>query len=264
MSLLVVGGAGCLGRSVLRSFRASRPGFNALSVDLVPSEDASESVVLDPPQVSGVTAEVAEEAAAQVRAALRNKAGGDQVLSTIDTIVCTAGSWAGGYVGTPEGLRSVDSMIAANLQSAITTAYLATQFLTPGGLVVFSGAEAALGPTPFMAGYGMAKAATHHLASSLASSVGDSDGGLPEGARVTTILPGVIDTPGNREAMPSAVFDEWANPEDIAAIMLSWSEENFRLGNPDAVEKRAAWNGSFHKLVTCDGTTTAKLHFKGE
>ena len=93
MSLLVVGGAGCLGRSVLRSFRASRPGFNALSVDLVPSEDASESVVLDPPQVSGVTAEVAEEAAAQVRAALRNKAGGDQVLSTIDTIVCTAGSW---------------------------------------------------------------------------------------------------------------------------------------------------------------------------
>jgi len=55
-------------------------------------------------------------------------------------------------------------MWEANVKSAVTTAHLATRFLGPGGLVVFSGAGAALGPTSGMAGYGMAKAATHQLA----------------------------------------------------------------------------------------------------
>jgi dihydropteridine reductase len=56
------------------------------------------------------------------------------------------------------------SMWQANVKSAVTTAHLATRFLRPGGLVVFSGAGAAMGPTPGMAGYGIAKAATHQLA----------------------------------------------------------------------------------------------------
>lgn len=262
MSCLVVGGAGCLGRSVLRAFRSSKQATTSISVDLVPSDAAASNVVLDPPRVGGLTAEAAEAAAAQVRAVLQDHAGGDQVVPTIQNIVCTAGSWAGGSIGTAEGLRSVDAMLAANLQSATTAAFLATQFLSPGGLLVFCGADAALGPTPGMAGYGMAKAATHHLATSLASSVGEEDGALPDGARVTTILPGVIDTPGNREAMPSASFEEWAKPDDIAAILLAWSKETVGTGDSAAAETRAAWNGSFHKLITTNGTTTAKIYFK--
>jgi len=39
-------------------------------------------------------------------------------------------------------------------------------------------------------GYGIAKAGTHHLASSLAAGVG-AEGGLPKGAVVATILPAV-------------------------------------------------------------------------
>jgi len=34
----------------------------------------------------------------------------------------------------------------------VTTAHLAVRFLKPGGLVVFTGASAALGPTPGMVG----------------------------------------------------------------------------------------------------------------
>lgn len=56
------------------------------------------------------------------------------------------------------------SFAQANVKSAAATAHLASQFLEPGGLLVFSGAGAARGPTPGMAGYGMAKAATHQLA----------------------------------------------------------------------------------------------------
>ena len=56
------------------------------------------------------------------------------------------------------------------MKSAVTTAHLASQFLEPGGLLVFTGASAALGPTSGMAGYGMAKAATHQLARSSTTS----------------------------------------------------------------------------------------------
>jgi dihydropteridine reductase len=53
------------------------------------------------------------------------------------------------------------------------------------GLLVLSGAKAALKATPGMVGYGMAKAAVHHLTKSLAQPTS----GLPTHAKVTAILP---------------------------------------------------------------------------
>ena len=52
-----------------------------------------------------------------------------------------------------------------------------------------------------------------------------------------TILPQVIDTPGNREAMPDADKSEWAPPDKIAAMVKQWAEG----------ENRPA-NGSFAKV----------------
>jgi NAD(P)-dependent dehydrogenase (short-subunit alcohol dehydrogenase family) len=54
-----------------------------------------------------------------------------------------------------------------------------------GGLLTLTGALAALNATPGMIGYGIAKAAVHHLVQDLA----ESSGGLPEGCKVTAILP---------------------------------------------------------------------------
>lgn len=51
-----------------------------------------------------------------------------------------------------------------------------------------TGALAAQNATPGMIGYGIAKAAVHHLVQDLA----EPNGGLPEGCKVTAILPYVF------------------------------------------------------------------------
>jgi NAD(P)-dependent dehydrogenase (short-subunit alcohol dehydrogenase family) len=40
------------------------------------------------------------------------------------------------------------------------------------------------------------------------------------GVRVNTILPSIIDTDANRQAMPKADFAKWPKLEDIARVIL--------------------------------------------
>ena len=49
-------------------------------------------------------------------------------------------------------------------------------------------------------------------------------GELAEDSDVCTILPGVIDTPANRSAMPDADMSEWAPPEKIAQMVRQWAD----------------------------------------
>lgn len=106
----------------------------------------------------------------------------------VSAMVHCAGSWMGG--GVDGLLASADPMLNINLKSAITTAHLAGKFLDSNGsgLVVLTGAAAAANqqPTPSMLAYGMSKAATHQLATSLAH----KDAGL-KNSTVVCILPSV-------------------------------------------------------------------------
>ena len=94
--------------------------------------------------------------------------------------------------------------------------------MAPGGLLVLTGSAAALSPTPGMLGYGLAKAATHHLAISLAA----QGSGLPPGAKVVAVLPTVIDTPSNRQFMagPGVDTGSWTPPAHISQACRRWAE----------------------------------------
>ena len=122
-------------------------------------------------------------------------------------------------------------------------AKLATKFLKPGGLLQITGAAGAINGTPSMMGYGMAKAAVHHLVKSLAF---DSKAtGLPDGANVLAILPVTLDTPMNRKWMPKADFSKWTPLSFVASTLYSWIYEN---------DKRPE-TGSLIKLNTKNGET---------
>lgn len=54
--------------------------------------------------------------------------------------------------------------------------------------------------TPSVLGYGMAKAAVHHLTKSLAA----ENSGMPEESTTLAVLPAMLDTPQNRKWMPKA------------------------------------------------------------
>ena len=126
-----------------------------------------------------------------------------------------------------------------NFQTALLTGHLSTKFLAPKGLLMFTGAASVFeGPVNYAYGYAMSKAATHHLALQMAERTE-----IPDSSTVITILPQIIDTPANREAMPDADKSEWQPPEKIADLIEGWARGSNR---PE--------NGSFAKLIYKNGS----------
>ncbi|KAL3673539.1 hypothetical protein V7S43_001246 [Phytophthora oleae] len=198
--LLVVGGAGALGRGVVSHF--ARASWGVTSVGFSANEDAHDNVLL--PKSNSL------KQAEQTLKEISSRHG------KMNTVVCTAGGWAGGSIRDADSLVNLGTMHAQNLESAFLATYLASHLLVPGGLLVLTGATAALQATPGMVSYGASKAATHHLIASAATE-------LPEDATVLGVLPTAIDTPMNRKFMADADFSTWTKAEDIAEKILEWS-----------------------------------------
>ena len=99
--------------------------------------------------------------------------------------------------------------------------YLMTQAALPhmieagGGSIVCVGTRAALQPFSGAAGYISSKAAVIAFAQAVAVEYRN------DGVRVQRVLPSVIDTPGNRAAMPNADHDLWVKPAEIAGVIAS-------------------------------------------
>jgi NAD(P)-dependent dehydrogenase (short-subunit alcohol dehydrogenase family) len=82
------------------------------------------------------------------------------------------------------------------------------------GAVVNVSAKAALDHGAGASAYAVAKAASLATMDSLAVETRGT------GVRVNSVLPSVIDTKANRDAMREANFDLWPKPEDIANVIL--------------------------------------------
>jgi NAD(P)-dependent dehydrogenase (short-subunit alcohol dehydrogenase family) len=97
--------------------------------------------------------------------------------------------------------------------------YLMTQGVLPhmlsagGGSIVCVGTRAALQPFSGAAGYIASKAAVIAFANAVAVEY------KQDRVRCNTILPSVIDTPANREAMPNADHEKWVKPAEIAGVI---------------------------------------------
>ncbi|OBZ84218.1 Dihydropteridine reductase [Choanephora cucurbitarum] len=225
--LLVYGGAGALGRSLVQHFKSK--GYAVINVDLIENEEADFNTA---PNTSVSLAEQGQQLSESV----------GQWLGTdkLSAILCVAGGWAGGHAGSQDFLKNADMMIHQSVHSSLIAAHLASKYLDQNGLLTLTGALAALEATPGMIGYGIAKASVHHLVKDLAV-----QGGLPEGAKVTAILPVTIDTPMNRKFMSSADFSTWTSPKDIASQL-----EGYLTGSTPLT------NGSLISVVTKDNITT--------
>jgi NAD(P)-dependent dehydrogenase (short-subunit alcohol dehydrogenase family) len=81
-----------------------------------------------------------------------------------------------------------------------------------GSLVVVSSPAALLGEAG-MAAYAAAKAGTLRLVESLAREV------APFGGRANAVLPGTMDTPANRRAMPGADPAKWVSTRAVAEVI---------------------------------------------
>ena len=138
-----------------------------------------------------------------------------QNLGRIDGAVNTVGGFAMAPLGE-SGPELWDAMFSMNLKSALNLyrAVLPVMAAAGSGSLVAIGAAAALRSPPAMSAYAASKSAVLRLTESLADEV------KGEGIRVNAVLPGTIDTPQNRAAMPDVDPSLWVRPTEVAEAIL--------------------------------------------
>ncbi|NGM13636.1 SDR family NAD(P)-dependent oxidoreductase [Verrucosispora sp. CWR15] len=205
-SVLVTGATGGLGRAVSAAFSAA--GWRVVAPqrrrpDPVdgPEGDAPVRIVADltDPQDA---ARVAEVAAGDPEAPLR-------------AVVNLVGGYASGGLLHETPIEDFERMLTINLRPThlVTRAALPHLVAAGGGAVVCVAARAALAPFPGVAGYVTAKAAVLGFAAAVATEY------KAAGVRCNSVLPSVIDTPTNRDAMPDADHTRWVDPAEIASVI---------------------------------------------
>ncbi len=143
----------------------------------------------------------------------------DQTLSRfkkLDVLVHTVGGFAGGQSIVDTDDTTFQQMIEMNLTAVFHILRAAIPALRKNGdgRLIAIGSRAAVDPGPRVAAYSASKAAMVSLIKTAA--LENKDAGL----RANVILPGTIDTPANRAAMPNAETSKWVQPSSIASLIV--------------------------------------------
>ena len=137
----------------------------------------------------------------------------------IDALVHTVGGFRAGTPLHETPLATLDFMLNLNTKTVFITnqAVIPHMIRQMSGKIINLAARPGLQGRANMAAYSASKAAVIRLTESASA---ESKG---YGINVNCILPGTIDTPQNREAMPGADFSHWVQPESPwPASFCSW------------------------------------------
>jgi len=199
--VLVAGGSGALGQTVVPAFAAA--GAQVITVDRNASTGQATGL-------SVMTADVTDEADVQrlVGEVLR-KAG------RIDALINLVGGFAMGRVQETDAAL-LQRMLTMNLTAAfvLSKSVLPSMLEKRSGRIVHVAARAAVEPFPGAAAYIASKAGLVGLIRALAVEVAGS------GVTANGILPSTIDTPANRKSMPDADPSKWVKRESIAQLLI--------------------------------------------
>jgi NAD(P)-dependent dehydrogenase (short-subunit alcohol dehydrogenase family) len=208
-TIIVTGAGGNLGAATLLAL--SRAGAHVVAAER--REDAvrqSLAATGDPARHLGVAdIDLTDEAACTTLVARALERFG-----RIDGLATTVGGFAAGATAdTDAGL-----LLHMMQLNAVTTLNILRAVLPPlraagGGSVVAVGAASAQRPVAGIAAYAASKAAMLCLVGNAAHEL------RAEGIRVNAVLPGTIDTPQNRAAMPEADAAAWVTPLQIAEVI---------------------------------------------
>jgi len=216
--IVVTGAAGNLGRALAVAF--AQRGARIALLDL--NEQTTQAVVDDLPQDADATAYAVNllEAASvnQTLQAIVHDFGHIDVLANI------AGGFTMGPLIQDTGDRDWEFMMNLNARSIFYTcrAAIPNMLANGGGRIINVSARAAVEGKGRMGPYCASKAAVKTLTESLAAE------NKFDNINVNCILPGTIDTPQNRDAMPDANFSNWVPPEALADVVVFLASEAAR------------------------------------
>jgi NAD(P)-dependent dehydrogenase (short-subunit alcohol dehydrogenase family) len=225
-TVLVAGGTGGLGHAVSLAFLAEgafvavtyrgQNGFEALKA----AAGANGS------RLEGHRVDVGDEAAvAQLVKDIVQRHG------RLDVLVNAVGGYAAGKPLWQLDTATFEQMLTLNLRSGFVLARAAVPAMLEQkrGAIVNVAARAAFDHAARSAAYAASKAAAVAMLDSLAADLKGT------GVRANSILPSIIDTQANREAMPKADFASWPKPEEIARVILFLCSDDAKLIHGAAV-----------------------------
>jgi len=201
---LVTGADGGLGRSVTRAL------LDAAALVVGVSRKIQQTDFPDP-SFTAMRAETSNpEAAVKMVDAVVARFG------RIDILAHLVGGFAGGKTVAETDDATFRLMLDINLHSAfyVLRSVIPNMRKSGGGRIIAIGSRAAESPGPGVAAYSASKAALVSLIQTVALENKD----LAITANV--LLPGTMDTPANRQAMPAADISKWVQPASVASLIV--------------------------------------------
>jgi len=205
----ITGGTGALGSAVATAFLQA--GAKVFVTYRNEQEfDALKASVNSHEALTGIKTNVLDEASvkAMVQQAAR--------FGRLDVLVNLVGGYLGGVPVAAMSLEQWNKMIDLNLKSA----FLCCKHVLPlmmqqnAGRIINIGSKGGLQGGEGISAYAAAKAGLINFTQSLAAE------GKPYNITANAVIPGIIDTPANRQAMPNADFNEWVSPEALSRVIL--------------------------------------------
>jgi NAD(P)-dependent dehydrogenase (short-subunit alcohol dehydrogenase family) len=134
----------------------------------------------------------------------------------IDVLVHVMGGFGGGASVAQTDDATWQKMMNLNLNAAfyVLRAVVPVMREAGRGRIVAIGSRQAVQPAAGVGAYSASKAALVSLVQTVAIENKDKN------ICANVILPGTIDTPANRAAMPKANFDKWVKPEHVAELVV--------------------------------------------
>ncbi len=149
----------------------------------------------------------------------------------LDILVNIVGGFVGGIPTADLEEDRWDFMMNLNLKSVFLCCKTVVPHMTERGYgkIVNVSARAGLKGEAGLSAYCVSKGGVRTLTEALAAEVMDS------GINVNAIMPSIMDTPANREAMPDEDHDRWVKTEDVAKIISFLTSDDSAIINGAAI-----------------------------
>ena len=134
----------------------------------------------------------------------------------IDALVHLVGAFDGGKAVSDTSDQMLDKMLDLNLRVAfyMIRAVLPAMREKGAGRILAIGSRTAVEPQPMVGAYSASKAALVSLVKTVALENKD------RGITANVVLPGTMDTPANRKAMPTEDVSKWIQPGQVANLLV--------------------------------------------
>jgi NAD(P)-dependent dehydrogenase (short-subunit alcohol dehydrogenase family) len=207
--VLVTGASGGLGTYITKAFLETGATVVGTSRKIQQSDFANSNFIAIPGEMSTTAAATTLLDTVVAR------------FGRLDVLAHTVGGFAGGQTVADTDDAIFERMFDLNVNSFfnILRASIPVLRKSGSGRIVAIGSRAALEPGAGVGAYSASKAAMLSLVKTVALENGDA------GLTANVILPGTMDTPANRTAMPGADFSKWVQPANVASLAVWLASE---------------------------------------